>query len=216
MKLQGISKEGLKRIAKKVKGQGIDLMSELESLGVPIENHESDVYVPVTPETTALIDQYEFKSNVTEFISEIDGERWYDIPFLGLNTYNPGTGKISSRKRAEEDTGQDYLKTVKSVAQGIKEEYENYGDTDIEQMIHEQVDGNHYIIYYHANLIVLQNSDNADAIDDVGMEIDTSQGWQNILTQVAYFAMEQDVRDALEELGYDGEGFGDEEIEEEF
>jgi sulfite reductase alpha subunit-like flavoprotein len=121
------------------------------------------------------------------------------------------------RKVAQQRGGNEYLQTVKAIAEDIKDDYKSFGG-EVYDMVHEQVDGNEYIIYYAKNLEVLQNSPNSDAIDDVGMEIDTSKGWQNILTQVAYFAMVQDVMDELENLGYDGEGFGDEdeEIEEEF
>ena len=109
-----------------------------------------------------------------------------------------------SKKAQEKGTGgNEYWQTVQAIARDIKEEYqESGGDFDVENRIWEEVDGNAYIIYYHKNLEVLQNSDNSDAIDEVGAEIDTSKGWQNILTQVAFYAMEADVRDALSEIGY--------------
>lgn len=48
--------------------------------GVRTEHHESDLYVPVTPLTTALVKQYEHKGNVELFIAH-DDSRWFDIPF---------------------------------------------------------------------------------------------------------------------------------------
>lgn len=35
----------------------------------------------MTPETTAIIDGYEFKNQVSTFIDEIDGKPWYEVPF---------------------------------------------------------------------------------------------------------------------------------------
>ena len=55
------------------------LWDEIEKLGVIKEQHESDLYLVVTPATQELIKRYEFRSNVTTFCSE--GRIWYDIPF---------------------------------------------------------------------------------------------------------------------------------------
>ncbi len=51
------------------------------NLGVQIAHHESDLYVPITPETTKLVNKYEFKNNVNLFVCNIDRKPWYDIPF---------------------------------------------------------------------------------------------------------------------------------------
>ena len=57
------------------------IYDQMLAAGVQINNHESDLYVPVTPETTAIVNGYKFKSNVTRFTSNIDKKQWYDIPF---------------------------------------------------------------------------------------------------------------------------------------
>ena len=57
------------------------IYDQMKAAGVQISNHESDLYVPVTPETTAIVNGYAFKSNVTRFTSNIDKKQWYDIPF---------------------------------------------------------------------------------------------------------------------------------------
>lgn len=54
---------------------------QLERAGVPLDSHESDLYAKVTPESTAIVEAYEHKENVTTFTSQIDGDQWYDIPF---------------------------------------------------------------------------------------------------------------------------------------
>jgi len=101
----------------------------------------------------------------------------------------------------------EYLDTVKSLAEMIKTEWINDNNVDVCDRIFEVVDGNHYVIYYAANLEVLQYSDNDDCFEDQGIELDTSKGWRGILAQVAYFAMHQDVSEALKQLGWDGTDF---------
>ena len=46
-------------------------------------NHASgsDLYLKVTPISTELIEQYDFKKNVRKFWSAIDHKLWYEIPF---------------------------------------------------------------------------------------------------------------------------------------
>lgn len=60
------------------------LIETCKALNIPIDNHESDLYIPVTETTQALVEQYEFRSNVKTFKSQIDGQLWYDIPFAYL------------------------------------------------------------------------------------------------------------------------------------
>ena len=48
--------------------------------GIPTDNHESDLYIPVTEQTTALLKQYGYRA--TTFRSQVDGQTWYDVPFM--------------------------------------------------------------------------------------------------------------------------------------
>ena len=41
----------------------------------------SDLYIKVTPISTVLIQQYDFKEMITKFIDNIEHTLWYDIPF---------------------------------------------------------------------------------------------------------------------------------------
>ena len=41
----------------------------------------SDLYLKVTPISIVLIEQYDFKENVTKFRDNINNELWYEIPF---------------------------------------------------------------------------------------------------------------------------------------
>lgn len=118
-------------------------------------------------------------------------------------------------KVSQED---NYWADVKSYAEDIKERFQK-GEIDdmyddMYDAIHETVDGSSWIIYYGKNLDVLNNSRHQDAIDEQGMEIDASQRWRHILTQVAYWAMVGDVEDELTDLGWDGNSFGEPEEEE--
>lgn len=127
---------------------------------------------------------------------------------LNSETVQDYMGVGASRRRAQEggDSQRDYWSTVKSVAEGIKDEYTEYGG-DVLDLLHQAVDGNYWVIYYDANIKVLQYSNNDDYYEDAGVELDTSQGWRHILTQVAFWAMYADVEEALSELGWDGDGF---------
>lgn len=59
----------------------MSIYKEMVEAGVENSSHESDLYVPVNMVTTQLVEAYEHKNNVTMFTSNIDGKRWYDIPF---------------------------------------------------------------------------------------------------------------------------------------
>lgn len=54
---------------------------KLKAINATMDNHESDLYVKITPGTKRLIDDYR-PIGVTYFYSE--GERWADIPFSYL------------------------------------------------------------------------------------------------------------------------------------
>ena len=50
--------------------------------GVEIDNHESDLYVPVNATTTKLLSFLPQTLKITTtFRNNIDGEMWYEIPF---------------------------------------------------------------------------------------------------------------------------------------
>lgn len=60
------------------------IFEQVKAAGIPYDSHETDLYIPVNEETRALLAGYKFKSNVTSFVSQIDGKRWFDIPFAYL------------------------------------------------------------------------------------------------------------------------------------
>ena len=61
-----------------------ELYNTVVSKGIPHSNHATDLYIPVTPETTKLVAEYEHKVSVTTFVNQREGGMWYDIPFAYL------------------------------------------------------------------------------------------------------------------------------------
>jgi len=90
----------------------------------------------------------------------------------------------------------EYWDTVRSLAEQVVSECED--QDEFYDRACERVDGSSYIIYYSENMVVLQCSNNEDSFEDQGIELETSRGWRHILTQIAFWAMLQDVMEALE------------------
>jgi len=90
----------------------------------------------------------------------------------------------------------EYWDTVRSLAECIVDECED--QDEFYDRAFEIVDGSSYVIFYSKNMVVLQCSNNDGAFEDQGIELETSRGWRHILTQVAFWAMLQDVMEALE------------------
>jgi hypothetical protein len=67
------------------------IYQQMLEISVPIEHHESDLHVPATQKTQAIINDYEFKSNVQRYIGE-NQQAWFDIPFA----YDPFWERLSA------------------------------------------------------------------------------------------------------------------------
>jgi hypothetical protein len=77
-------------------GPGVEVFliyEELKAAGVPLDHHESDLYAKVTPESRAIVKAYRFRSQVSVFTSNTDGEPWYDVPFA----YQPFWDRVAER-----------------------------------------------------------------------------------------------------------------------
>ena len=57
------------------------IYQECQKRGIPCRNHESDLYIPMTDETTQLLVDYDDKITATIFTNQIEGGWWYDVPF---------------------------------------------------------------------------------------------------------------------------------------
>jgi len=55
----------------------------LVNAGIPLDNHESDLYAKVTPEAGRIIRASGW-GGVTVFINQLDGSPWFDLPFAYL------------------------------------------------------------------------------------------------------------------------------------
>ena len=53
------------------------IYEDMRDAGVPIANHCSDLYVPVTPVTTKILNRR--NANRQVFTNQVEGGRWYDI-----------------------------------------------------------------------------------------------------------------------------------------
>lgn len=53
----------------------------LKRSGAVLSSHYSDLYVKDSLKVREIIETHDFKHYYSEFISNIDGERWLDLPF---------------------------------------------------------------------------------------------------------------------------------------
>ncbi len=56
-----------------------NIYDECVRLGIEIDHHYSDLYIPVTIQTATLVSQ--FRAGATTFLNNVDHRLWYDIPF---------------------------------------------------------------------------------------------------------------------------------------
>ena len=62
------------------------LYTRMVEAAIPVANHQSDLYVPVTPQSTAILKQYEQEAFrkvwYCTFLNQVEGGQWYDIAFM--------------------------------------------------------------------------------------------------------------------------------------
>ena len=71
----------------------------LKEANVPLDSHYSDLYAEATPDAVRIIGEYRREGKigpVSTFKSNIDGKRWYDIPFA----YAPYWDAVAEKCRA--------------------------------------------------------------------------------------------------------------------
>lgn len=67
----------------------MSIYQKAKEIGIEIDSHETDLYLKDCQESRKLIEEYEFKNNVTKFRSQIDKCLWFDVPFA----YDPAWEK---------------------------------------------------------------------------------------------------------------------------
>jgi len=60
--------------------EDVSLYDELLAAGVPLDNHESDLYVKDTPEARAILAKH--GKRAAPFVNQIDHTIWFDVPFM--------------------------------------------------------------------------------------------------------------------------------------
>ncbi len=58
------------------------LYLEVVAAGIPVHNHESDLYIPDTEAARAILARYPTKAaNAKRFENQVEGGTWIDVPF---------------------------------------------------------------------------------------------------------------------------------------
>ena len=74
------------------------LYDEIKTAGIPTDNHESDLYFPITEQSTEILARYPLeKSNASRFINQVAGGWWYDVPFAFIPFWTARQGKAVTR-----------------------------------------------------------------------------------------------------------------------
>jgi hypothetical protein len=77
----------------------LPLYDALIAAGVPVDNHESDLYFLATDEAHAILARYPIeRGNARRFVSETDGAVWIEVPF----SYLPWWRARASRRPDDE------------------------------------------------------------------------------------------------------------------
>jgi hypothetical protein len=75
-----------------------EIYSKLKKANVPLDNHESDLYALVTPESEKIVAAYEFKSLVRKFKSPKDDKLWFEIP-LAYQPFWDGKAMMNKQQK---------------------------------------------------------------------------------------------------------------------
>lgn len=57
----------------------MSIFQDVKAAGIQFSSHESDLYIPVTPETMELLKKHGLYAET--FTNQVEGGRWYDVPF---------------------------------------------------------------------------------------------------------------------------------------
>lgn len=74
----------------------LDHMEELAAAGIATANHESDLYVPDTPEAREILRRHGY--GFTPFTNQAPphvGEVWLDVPFAFLPWWQARTARVA-------------------------------------------------------------------------------------------------------------------------
>ena len=101
-------------------------------------------------------------------------------------------------------TTSDYYQAVRDIAAEAIEEYpgapNDSNEDERREYVSQSVDGSEYIIYYSANEIVIEATDNEPDGDEVRAMSADDADWRTLRTLAAYLAMEADVMAEVDRL----------------
>lgn len=71
----------------------MELFDKVRELGIKYDSHYSDLYLPVNPQTSALLKEYGITASTFKYnLDEDKGSLWYDVPFHYLPYWYNKTG----------------------------------------------------------------------------------------------------------------------------
>lgn len=94
-------------------------------------------------------------------------------------------------------TYSEYRDVIDTSAERVAEQVANNPDAEVHELIHQQVDGSHYIMYYHHNPEIIKHSD----IEPVEWKIFYGEdaSFKDIRQARAYACYQADLYEALNE-----------------
>lgn len=104
--------KGIRRTDLAPKGQEMEttehtgIYDELVAAGVQVDNHYSDLYVPVNAITRPIVERYQFRKQVSIFTNSGDGAPWYDIPFAYKPFWEARSAVRATRPRQSRHKGE--------------------------------------------------------------------------------------------------------------
>ncbi len=125
----------------------------------------------------------------------------------GANPRNDGRITETQHDEAMRVLRAEYYQGVRGLAQEVIERVKT--GEDMNDVIHETVDGSYWVIYTHANFQVLLCSDHHDAYAEnyggAPERFQTGGGSEVSWAALAFAAMEQDVREQISSERFDSE-----------
>jgi hypothetical protein len=98
----------------------------------------------------------------------------------------------------ELNSAQEYYAEIRALAQEARQRSYEDGQ-DIQEVVHELVDGHQWVIYTHYGLQVLQYSRHENAYFDTFGPL-TADTFCSVMAKLTYAAMEADVQETLSEI----------------
>jgi hypothetical protein len=166
-----------------------DLYQKFVDAGCEMDTHESDLYVKVTPESQAIVDGYEYANTVPTFISNIDQEKWFDIPFGNKPFWDAKTGVRKAESKDAKDGSQARVDNTRGPGM-------LFGD---DAALYDQLDKRTKALAAQASeikrLIAI-----ADKLDEAGQEVNAAKADAEIQRRHAIYKKEEAIVDNLKKL----------------